>query len=124
MNNCIKLITLLIFQTINNVMSSLQKGRNSLIVPKKRTIEELQKSRNMVNLYINFDECLNVAFIFFNFFFKNFIQKSIQPALPNDIAISFYVQSHKLICAVYHMWKDHHGQQKYDTLSVSLAQII
>ena len=50
-------------------MSSLQKGRNSLIVPKKRTIEELQKSRNMVNLYINFDECLNVAFIFLIFFF-------------------------------------------------------
>jgi hypothetical protein len=33
---------------INNVMSCLQRGRNSLIVPKKRTIEELQNSRNMV----------------------------------------------------------------------------
>ncbi len=29
-------------------MSCLQRGRNSLIVPKKRTIEELQTSRNMV----------------------------------------------------------------------------
>jgi len=60
----------------------LQKGRSSLIVPKKRTIEELQSSRNM---------------------------KSLQPPLPNDLAISFYVQAHKLICAVYQVHKDTHG---------------
>ncbi|CAM6031332.1 unnamed protein product, partial [Sphagnum compactum] len=72
---------------INNVMSCLQRGRNSLIVPKKRTIEELQTSRNM---------------------------KSLQPPLPNDLALSFYIQSHKLVCAVYHMHKDHSGQLKFD----------
>jgi len=76
-----------VIQMINSVMSCLQKGRNSLIVPKKRTIEELQSSRNL---------------------------KSLQPALPNDLAISFYVQSHKLICAVYFMQKDPQGQTKFD----------
>jgi hypothetical protein len=76
-----------IIEMINNVMSCLQRGRNSLIVPKKRTIEELQTSRNM---------------------------KSLQPPLPNDLALSFYIQSHKLVCAVYHMHKDHSGQLKFD----------
>jgi hypothetical protein len=76
-----------VIQMINSVMSCLQKGRTSLIVPKKRTIEELQNSRNM---------------------------KSLQPTVPNDLAISFYVQSHKLVCTVYHMQKDQHGQVKFD----------
>ncbi|KAI1291783.1 Protein rogdi [Halotydeus destructor] len=76
-----------IVQIINNVMTSLHRGRNSLIIPKKRTIDELQSSRNM---------------------------KSIQPPLPNDLAISFYVQSHKMICAVYYMQKDQQGQTKFD----------
>ena len=34
---------------INNVMTCLQKGRNSLIVPKKKTFDELKSSRNMVS---------------------------------------------------------------------------
>lgn len=34
--------------------------------------------------------------------------------MPSDLAISFYVQSHKLICAVYFMQKDHQGQTKFD----------
>ncbi|XP_054155042.1 protein rogdi-like isoform X2 [Oppia nitens] len=74
-------------EMINNVMGCLQRGRNSLIVPKKRTIEELQSSRNM---------------------------HSLQPPLPNDLAVSFYIQSHKLVCAVYHMLRDHSGQLKFD----------
>ncbi|RWS06365.1 protein rogdi-like protein [Dinothrombium tinctorium] len=76
-----------VIQMINNVMNCLHKGRNALIVPKKRTIEELQNSRNM---------------------------KSLQPPVPNDLAISFYIQSHKLICAIYHMQKDQHGFTKFD----------
>ncbi|RWS30562.1 protein rogdi-like protein [Leptotrombidium deliense] len=76
-----------VIQMINSIMNCLHKGRNSLIVPKKRTIEELQNSRNM---------------------------KSLQPPVPNDLAISFYVQSHKLICAVYHMQKDQQGFTKFD----------
>ncbi|CAG2117901.1 unnamed protein product, partial [Medioppia subpectinata] len=77
-----------VIEMVNNIMSCLQRGRNSLIVPKKRTIEELQSSRNM---------------------------QSLQPPLPNDLAVSFYIQSHKLVCAVYHMLKDSHsGQLKFD----------
>jgi len=82
-----------VVELINNVMVCLQRGRNSLIVPKKRSIEDLQNSCNM---------------------------KSLQPPLPNDLAISFYVQAHKLICAVYHMYKDGSGQKKFD---ISQAEI-
>jgi len=56
-------------------------------VPKRRTIEELQSSRNM---------------------------KALQPAVPSDLAVSFYIQSHKLVCAVYFMQKDTQGQVKFD----------
>ncbi len=47
-----------------------------------------------------------------------FAQKSLQPPLPNDLALSFYIQSHKLVCAVYHMHKDHSGQLKFDIFQV------
>lgn len=70
-------------------MSCLQKGRSALFVPKKRTIEELQASRNM---------------------------KVFVPSVPSDIAISFYVQSHKLVCALYHINKDSHNNWKYDVM--------
>jgi len=46
------------------------------------------------------------------------IQKALQPVVPNDLAISFYIQSHKLICAIYHMQKDQHGQIKFDIFQV------
>lgn len=47
-----------------------------------------------------------------------FFQKSLQPPLPNDLAISFYIQAHKLVCAVYHMYKDSSGQKKFDISQV------
>lgn len=72
---------------LTTIMGCLQRGRASLIIPKKRTIEEILGSRNM---------------------------KSLQPPLPSDIAASFYVQSHKLVFAVYHIHKDSHGQPKFD----------
>jgi hypothetical protein len=37
---------------LNTVMSLLQKGRNALIIPKKRTIDDLVSSRNMVSYLI------------------------------------------------------------------------
>lgn len=61
---------------INDVMDNLQKSRSSLMVPKKRTIEELQHSQNM---------------------------QAISPALPLDFSLSFYVQGPNLVCAVYHL---------------------
>lgn len=65
-----------VVHVVNNLMGCLQRGRACLLIPKKRTITELQHSRNM---------------------------KSLQPPLPGDLALSFYVQSHKLVFAVYHI---------------------
>ncbi|XP_064461093.1 protein rogdi-like isoform X1 [Ornithodoros turicata] len=81
-------------QMMNTVMGCLQRGRACLIIPKKRTIDEIMKSRNM---------------------------KSLQPPLPNDVAVSFYVQSHKLIFAVYHIQKDSHGQVKFDVFQAETS---
>ncbi|XP_074599052.1 rogdi atypical leucine zipper [Brevipalpus obovatus] len=76
-----------VIQVIDDIMGCLKRGRNSLVVPKTKTIEELRNSRNM---------------------------KTLQPSVPNDLAISFYVQSHKLVCAVYHQIKDQVGNVKLD----------
>lgn len=65
-----------VLQLINDVMNCLQKSRSSLLIPKKRTIEELQHSQNM---------------------------RSIRPALPLDFSISFYVEAHNLVCSVYQL---------------------
>lgn len=65
-----------VLHTLDNILNCLQRGRSSLIVPRKRTIDDLMKSRNM---------------------------KSLTPPLPEDLAISFYIQSHKLICAAYQL---------------------
>jgi hypothetical protein len=50
-----------------------------LISPKKRTLEELQASKN---------------------------SKALNPALSREVAVSFYLQSWKLVFAVYHMVTD------------------
>lgn len=73
-----------VLQLINNVMNCLQKSRSSLLIPKKRTIEELQHSQNM---------------------------QSIRPALPLDFSISFYIQAHNLVCSVYQLSQNANGPQ-------------
>lgn len=42
------------------------------------------------------------------------IQKSLNPNLSEDLAISFYIQSHKLIFAIYQL-TNNHGTMKYDS---------
>uniref|UniRef100_A0A146LKK4 Protein rogdi n=1 Tax=Lygus hesperus TaxID=30085 RepID=A0A146LKK4_LYGHE len=74
--------------TLGNILGCLQRGRSSLILPRKRTIDDLMKSRNM---------------------------KSLNPALPEDLALSFYIQSHKLVFAVYQLCSLQ-GTMKYETL--------
>jgi len=64
---------------LNNIMESLLRARQALVVPKKRTLEELVNSKNV---------------------------KSLVPPLPREVAVSFYLQSWKLIFAVYHMVTD------------------
>ncbi|KAG9510507.1 Protein rogdi [Fragariocoptes setiger] len=71
-----------IIQLTNSVMNRLQRSRNSLVVPIKRTIEDSQASHNM---------------------------QSINPALPLDVTISFYIQAHNIVCSVYQLTK--HPQQ-------------
>ncbi|KAK6625136.1 hypothetical protein RUM43_005427 [Polyplax serrata] len=63
-----------VLHVLGKVLSALQRGRSSLIIPRKKTIDDLMKSRNM---------------------------KLLAPNLPEDLAISFYIQSHKIVLAVY-----------------------
>jgi hypothetical protein len=72
---------------LNSLINYLQLGRNALVVPKKRNIENLMSSRNM---------------------------KSLLPALPSDLAVSFYIQAHKLIFAVY-LISQAQGNIKFDS---------
>jgi len=71
---------------LNTIMSALQRGRTALVVPKKRTLEDLINSKNV---------------------------KSLVPPLPREVAVSFYLQSWKLIFAVYHMVVDK-GVSRFD----------
>lgn len=64
---------------LSGIMESLLRARQALVVPKKRTLEELVNSKNV---------------------------KSLVPPLPREVAVSFYLQSWKLIFAVYHMVTD------------------
>lgn len=73
-----------VLQLVNDTMNCLQKSRISLLIPKKKTIEELQHSQNM---------------------------QSIRPALPMDYSISFYIQAHNLVCSVYQLSNTSDGPQ-------------
>lgn len=42
------------------------------------------------------------------------LQKSLNPNLPENLAISFYIQSYKLVLAVYQL-ENAHGSVKYET---------
>lgn len=56
------------------LMDVLKKARLSLVMPRKRSIAELKQNR---------------------------ILRCFTPALPNDLAVSIYISSYKLICASY-----------------------
>ncbi|XP_044731762.1 protein rogdi [Chrysoperla carnea] len=82
-----------VLHVLSNILGCLQRGRTSLIVPRKRAIDDLMKSRNM---------------------------KSLSPNLAEDLAISFYIQSHKLIFAVYQL-SNNHGTMKFDSCQAECA---
>lgn len=42
-----------VMHILGNILGCLQRSRTSLIVPKKKTIDDLIQSRNMVNNLIN-----------------------------------------------------------------------
>merc|ERR1712123_25469 len=77
---------LMSMDSLKTVMGSLQRARQALVVPKKRTLEDLVNSKNV---------------------------KSLVPPLPREVAVSFYLQSWKLIFAVYHMVTDK-GVSRFD----------
>lgn len=41
-----------VLHVLGSILGCLQRGRSSLIVPRKRTIDDLMKSRNMVCLLL------------------------------------------------------------------------
>lgn len=64
---------------LTRIMSSLTRSRNSLVNPKKRTLDELRNSKQV---------------------------KGLTPAIPGELVISFYLNGWKLILAVYHIVVD------------------
>ncbi|GLG97544.1 Protein rogdi [Gryllus bimaculatus] len=75
-----------VLHVLGCILGSLQRGRTALVVPRKKAIDDLLRSRNM---------------------------KSLSPPLPEDLAVSFYIQSHKLVFAAYHV-SNSHGSVKYE----------
>nr|CAG4641077.1 EOG090X0AKT [Eulimnadia texana] len=65
-----------VLMELDAVIEKANRARNILSLPRKRTIDELMNSKNM---------------------------RTLNPQLPGDLAVSFYVQAHKLVFAVYHL---------------------
>lgn len=61
---------------LQQIMMRLRRGRDCLLTPRKKTIEDHLGSENM---------------------------RALTPLLPSDIAISFYVQGERLMLAIYHL---------------------
>ncbi|KAL1140990.1 hypothetical protein AAG570_000916 [Ranatra chinensis] len=82
-----------VLHILGNILGCLQRGRTSLIVPRKRTIDDLMKSRNM---------------------------KCLVPNIAEDLALSFYIQSHKLVFAIYQV-SSVQGSMKFDALQAEAS---
>lgn len=111
-----------VMHVLGNILGCLQRSRTSLIVPRKKTIDDLIKSRNMVRDSFFFfflsasttrDKIRRCAhpLVYRKLFY---LQKSLNPNLPENLAISFYIQSYKLVLAVYQL-ENAHGSVKYET---------
>jgi len=61
---------------LNDLISSIHTGQSSFMKPKRRTLEELQTNPNLL---------------------------SLDPALPQDTVLSFYIQSSNLILTAYQL---------------------
>lgn len=49
-----------VLHILSNILGALQRGRTSLVIPKKKPIDELMKSRNMVSKYLNTSLVMNL----------------------------------------------------------------
>ena len=72
----LRCLTAQMTSVVDALMLRIRRGRDALLSPRKRTIQDHLSSENM---------------------------KSLRPPLPGDIAVSFYVQGHRLTLAVYHL---------------------
>jgi len=64
---------------VNRFMASILRSRSALVNPKERTLDDLRNSRHA---------------------------RGLVPAIPPELALSFYLQGYKLIFAVYHIVAD------------------
>lgn len=112
-----------VLHIISNILEALQRARTSLVIPKKKPIDELMKSRNMVSqnhkFLLKWTFNWNSNHLSFRFSCLA-IQKSLVPNLPDDLAISFYLQSHKLIFAVYQLTSVQ-GAMKFDSFQAECS---
>nr|CAG4648118.1 EOG090X0AKT [Moina brachiata]SVE93168.1 EOG090X0AKT [Moina brachiata] len=77
-----------VLYNLDCILDKVNRARNTIAIPRKRTIDKLMNSKNM---------------------------KTLNPPLPSDLAVSFYLQAHKLIFAVYHLTQAG-GTVKFETL--------
>ncbi|ESO91651.1 hypothetical protein LOTGIDRAFT_233426 [Lottia gigantea] len=70
---------------LEELMACLMKCRTSLAMPKRKSLTDLISNKNM---------------------------QIFHPALPNDVALSFYIHASKLILAMYHLHTN--SQQKIE----------
>lgn len=79
-----------VLHIISNILEALQRARTSLVIPKKKPIDELMKSRNMVSLIVNFIEMTNLiqenmkilTIFYFHFVLFSFLGHSRNPWYP------------------------------------------
>jgi len=63
-----------VLNLLDELLAAIQTGQSEFMKPKRRTLEEIQTNPNLA---------------------------SLEPALPHDVALSFYVQSNNLILSAY-----------------------
>ena len=63
---------------LTRIMSSLQRSRTALVNPKKRTLEELHSSKQVVS-YLNITSFVDT--------YVNFFQKNLTPPIPHELAL-------------------------------------
>ena len=65
---------------LTRIMSSLQRSRTALVNPKKRTLEELHSSKQVVC-------CLSTSPFIIDTDILNLLQKNLTPPIPQELAL-------------------------------------
>ncbi|XP_035691480.1 protein rogdi homolog [Branchiostoma floridae] len=77
-----------VVKVMDDIMGRLNRGRDCLTTPRKRTLEELYSSK---------------------------IMKMFSPALPNEVIVSFHIHCHKLVLGAYQVHPLQSSSQKPKT---------